>query len=55
MVQAFLKSKDLIKEFNDRYISPEILLYSILNCEKLKIFDLLKKWLKQRYIKKINP
>ena len=30
MVQAFLKSKDLIKEFNDRYISPEILLYSIL-------------------------
>ncbi len=43
MVQAFLKSKDLIKEFNDRYISPEILLYSILNCEKLKIFDLLQK------------
>ena len=43
MVQAFLKSKDLIKEFNDRYISPEILLYSILNCEKLKIFDLLLK------------
>ena len=25
------------------YISPEILLYSILNCEKLKIFDLLQK------------
>ena len=25
------------------YISPEILLYSILNCEKLKIFDLLLK------------
>ena len=43
MVQAFLKSKDLIKEFNDHYISPEILLYSILNCEKLKIFDLLLK------------
>ncbi len=43
IVQAFLKSKDLIKEFNDRYISPEILLYSILNCEKLKIFDLLQK------------
>ena len=43
MVQAFLKSKDLIKEFNDHYISPEILLYSILNCEKLKIFDLLQK------------
>ena len=43
MVQAFLKSKDLIKEFNDRYISPEILLYSILNCEKLKTFDLLLK------------
>ena len=43
MVQAFLKSKDLIKEFNDGYISPEILLYSILNCEKLKIFDLLLK------------
>ena len=43
MVQAFLKSKDLIKEFNDHYISPEILLYSILNCEKLKTFDLLLK------------
>ena len=41
--KLFLKSKDLIKEFNDRYISPEILLYSILNCEKLKIFDLLQK------------
>ncbi len=43
MVQAFLKSKDLIKEFNDQFISPEILLYSILHCEKLKIFDLLLK------------
>ena len=43
MVQVFLKSKDLIKEFNDQYISPEILLYSILNCEKLKTFDLLLK------------
>tara|TARA_B100000035_G_scaffold80929_1_gene67837 strand:+ start:660 stop:3245 length:2586 start_codon:yes stop_codon:yes gene_type:complete len=43
MVQVFLKSKDLIEEFNDQYISPEILLYSILNCEKLKIFDLLLK------------
>ena len=43
IVQAFLKSKNLIKEFNDRYVSPEILLYSILNCEKLKIFELLLK------------
>ncbi len=43
MVQIFLKSKDLIREFNDDFISPEILLYSILNCEKIKIFDLLLK------------
>tara|TARA_A100001011_G_scaffold395715_2_gene491552 strand:+ start:895 stop:3480 length:2586 start_codon:yes stop_codon:yes gene_type:complete len=43
MVQVFLKSKDLIREFNDDFISPEILLYSILNCEKIKIFDLLLK------------
>jgi ATP-dependent Clp protease ATP-binding subunit ClpB len=41
LVKIFLKSKESIKEFNDDYISPEILVYSILCCDNLKINDLL--------------
>ena len=43
LVKIFLKSKSLINEFNDSFISPEILIYSILNCDNLVIYDLLVK------------
>ncbi len=37
----FNKSKSLKDEFNDKYVSPEILVYSILCFHDLKIYDLL--------------
>ncbi len=39
----FNKSKSLKDEFNDKYVSPEILVYSILCFNDLKIYDLLAK------------
>ena len=39
-----MKNQKKIKnEFNDDFISPEILLYTILCCEEIKIYDLLHK------------
>ena len=42
MVKFFLKSKDLMKEFNEEKEKRDFIYSrSILNCEKIKIFDLL--------------
>ena len=43
LLEVFEKSKKIKNEFNDDFISPEILLYTILCCEEIKIYDLLHK------------
>ena len=43
LLEVFEKSKEIKNEFNDDFISPEILLYTILCCEEIKIYDLLHK------------
>jgi len=43
LLEVFEKSKKIKNEFNDDFISPEILLYTILCCEEIKICDLLHK------------
>ena len=43
LLKVFEKSKKIKNEFNDDFISPEILLYTILCCEEIKIYDLLHK------------
>ena len=43
LLKVFEKSKKIKNEFNDDFISPEILLYTILCCEEIKIYDLFHK------------
>ena len=43
LLEVFEKSKKIKNEFNDDFISPETLLYTILCCEEIKIYDLLHK------------
>ena len=43
LIKVFEKSQKIKNEFNDDFISPEILLYTILCCEEIEIYGLLKK------------
>ena len=43
LIEVFEKSQKIKNEFDDDFISPEILLYTILSCEETEISNLLKK------------
>ncbi len=43
LIEVFEKSQKIKNEFNDDFISPEILLYTILSCEETEISNLLTK------------
>ena len=43
LIEVFEKSQKIKNEFDDDFISPEILLYTILSCEKTEISNLLTK------------
>ncbi len=43
LIKVFEKSQKIKNEFNDDFISPEILLYTILCCEEIEIYGLFKK------------
>ena len=43
LIEVFKKSQEIKNEFNDDFISPEILLYTILSCEETEISNLLTK------------
>ena len=43
LIEVFKKSQEIKNEFNDDFISPEILLYTLLCCEETDIYDQLTK------------
>ena len=53
LVEIFEKSLKIKNEFNDDFISPEILLYTILCCEEIEIYNILKIELNKNKLKDI--
>ena len=43
LIEVFKKSQEIKNEFNDDFISPEILLYTLLCCKGVDIYDQLTK------------
>ena len=43
LINVFKKSQKIKNEFNDDFVSPEILLYTVVSCDEIEIYELLLK------------